>query len=134
VGKNGRADIVSCELSTTGPPARIKMTPDRSSLSPDGIDLSHVEISVVDAEGKLVYEADNQIEFELTGPGRIIAVDSGDIRSHESFQVPARKAYHGKCLAIMQSTTKSGRIRLRASFPGLIEDEITFTASAVARR
>jgi beta-galactosidase len=128
VGKNGGKTVAAHELKTSGKPVRISMRPDATTIISDGMDLSHVEVSVVDDEGNVIYSADNLINFELMGKGRILIVDSGDIRSHESFRIPARKAYQGKCLVIVQSSQEAGPIRLRATSPGLRETTIDITA------
>jgi len=133
VGKNGGKTVGSYELKTSGKPVRISLSPDAASIIPDGRDLSHVEVCVVDNEGNAVYSADNLISFELTGKGRILAVDSGDIRSHESFRIPSRKAYQGKCLVIVQSTQEAGPIQLKATSPGLREAAITITVAPKRR-
>ncbi len=133
VGKNGNQTASSWELKTTGPPARIKLNADATTLLANGQDVAHVEVSVVDSNGALVYSAGNTIHFELTGRGRIIGVDSGDIRSHESFKASARNAYQGRCLVLIQSTPQAGTIQLKATASGLLEDKIAVTASPAKR-
>jgi hypothetical protein len=129
VGKNGGATACAFELKTAGAPKGIKLAPDVTTISADGRSLSHVEVSVTDEAGVPIYAAQDQVNFELTGPGRIIGVDSGDMRSHESFQAPTRKLYQGKCLVIIQSTQKTGAIKLTASAVGLASHQILITSS-----
>lgn len=131
VAKTNGAIAGSWELKTAGRPVRIQMTPDAKSIVADGRDLAHVEVAVVDSAGNTVYSADNPISFEISGNGRIIGVDSGDVRSHESFKAPERKAYQGKVLVIVQSTAVPGPIRIKATSPGLTEGT---TAITTARR
>ncbi len=92
-----------------------------------------MEVSVVDSSGALVYSANNAIHFELTGKGRIIGLDSGDIRSHESFKASERIAYQGRGLVLIQSTSQAGTIQLKATASGLLEDKITVTVSPAKR-
>jgi beta-galactosidase len=128
VGKNGNVTANSWELKTAGQPARIRLNPDVAAVAADGRDLVHVEVSIVDAAGNPVFAADPPITFELTGSGRILGVDSGDLRSHEDFKARSRKAYQGRCLVIVQSMPEAGLIRLKAAAPGLAESTITITA------
>ncbi len=125
VGKNGHAMVCTYELNTTGKAARVKLAPDVKQIAADGRDLAHVEVSVTDSDGNLVYAADNQVHFELTGPGRVIGVDSGDQRSHEDFKANTRKAYHGQCLVIIQSISSRGKIGLTATADGLRAGTLT---------
>jgi len=113
------------ELQTAGKPARILLIPDRDAIRADGQDLCHVEVVVIDANGILVPHASNLINFHLTGPAKIVGVDNGDLTSEESYKTPKRKAYYGKCLVILQSTGKLGRILLTAKSPGLATDGFT---------
>ncbi len=66
----------------------------------------------------MVPNADQEIAFEISGPGAIAAVDSADYISHEPFQDSSRKAFHGSCIAIARATGK-GAIAIKASSPGL---------------
>ena len=51
----------------------------------------------------------------------IAAVDSGNNTSHEPFQASERKAYQGRCFAMIKATAAKGRIKLVASAVGLKE-------------
>ena len=68
-----------------------------------------------------IHVADNQVNFKIDGPGAIVGVDNGNPVSHESFKAPMRKAFHGKCLVVVQSTEQPGTIKLTASSEGLPE-------------
>jgi beta-galactosidase len=125
VGKSGDAAVCSWELSTVGKPDHIKLAGDVKTLAADSRDLVHVEVSVVDASGNVIPSASDQINFEISGPGRIIGVDSGDQNSHESFKSPTRKAFQGRCLVIVQSTATPGTISLKAAAAGLTGATIT---------
>jgi beta-galactosidase len=115
-GKRWAEDVVR----TTGPAARLTLKADRPEIAADGSDLSFVTVSVADAAGLTVPRAKNRVQFEVTGPGEIVAVDNGDATSHESFRSKERAAYNGLCLVVVRSTAgAAGRIRLRAYAEGL---------------
>jgi len=130
VGKNGNAAVCSFEIVTPGKPQRIRLSPDVTALRADGRDLAHVEVAVVDAAGNTIPSAADAIDFEISGPGRIIGVDSGDQRSHESFKASSRQAYQGRCLVIIQSRAIPGAITLKATASGLSTDQITITSAS----
>ncbi len=71
------------KVETTGAPAAIKLTPDRSTIKPDDEDLSIITVAVTDAQGRVVPVAENLISFDITGGGKIIGVGNGDPSSHE---------------------------------------------------
>jgi len=119
VGQKGGRELCTHELKTAGKPASILLLPDRPSIQADGQDLAHFEVRILDARGHLVPDASNAIEFAVSGPGRIVGLDNGDIKSRESYQAKTRKAFHGKALVIVQSERVSGEIQLTATSAGL---------------
>jgi len=72
-------------VETTGAPTAVVLTPDRSTIDADGEDVSMVTVSVVDAHGRVVPEAANDISFSIEG-GSIVGVGNGDPSSHENDQ------------------------------------------------
>ena len=119
VSRTGGKQILVQEVKTAGAPARLIVSPDRSVIKADGNDLSFVTVDVVDANGVIVPNADNLIKFQVEGSGKVVGVDNGNPVSHESFKVPERKAFHGKCLVVLQSDEKPGIVRLTANADGL---------------
>jgi len=76
--------IITKEIETTGNPNAIKMVPDRTSINADGEDVSVIAVRVVDAKGRPVPTANEDIVFHIEGPGKIIGVGNGDPSSHEA--------------------------------------------------
>lgn len=62
--------------------------------------------------------ANNNITFHISG-GRIIGVENGDLCSNESYKPSQRRAYQGRCLAIVQTTTEGGEIEFIAKSSSL---------------
>jgi len=119
ISRTAGRDILVKEVKTAGTPAMLVVTSDRSAIKADGNDLSFLTVDVVDANGVIVPNADNFVKFQVEGSGTIVGVDNGDPVSHESFKAPQRKAFHGKCLVVVQSGEKPGIIKLTASSEGL---------------
>jgi beta-galactosidase len=125
VYKNGAvwAESVKC---TTGAPAKLTLTADRSTIRADGQDLSFVTVTVADKDGLMIPRAKNALKFTISGPGEILATDNGDPTSFESFQSPERKAFNGLALVIVRTKAgQSGAITLKATGEGLAPAEIT---------
>jgi beta-galactosidase len=80
--KNGTL-MAEEKVETTGSPAAIKLIPDRTTIDPDGEDLSLITVAVTDAQGRVVPVADNLVSFDISGGGKIIGVGNGDPSSHE---------------------------------------------------
>lgn len=119
VGRTVGQQTLVREVKTAGPAAKIALETDRSLIAADGRDLSFVTVRILDAGGTLVPHADNLIEFEISGNGRIAGVDNGLQTSLEAFKASSRKAFNGMCLAVVQSGMTAGRITLTARSAGL---------------
>ncbi len=107
-------------VKTTGAARKLSLTPDRKVLRADGQDLCFLTAAVTDEAGLNVPRASNVIDFEVSGPGEIVATDNGDATSHASFQSPTREAYNGLALVIVRTQpSKAGSIEVRAKSAGL---------------
>ena len=82
-------------MKTTGRPAGLQLKADRTQLQADGQDATVVEVDVVDAQGRIVPDADNEITFSIAGAGHNLGVGNGDPSSHESDKGNTRRAFHG---------------------------------------
>ena len=117
--KNGKKWATD-EVKTAGEPAKLKLEPDRSTIDADGKDLAFVTVTVTDKNGLTAPRANNQIHFDIEGPGEIVATDNGDPTSFESFQSHDRKVFNGLCLVIVRGTAgQPGKIELTATADGL---------------
>jgi len=116
--KNGK-DILTKEVKTAGKATKIELIADRKAIKADGKDLSFITVRILDEAGNVVPNADNLVDFEVEGNGFIAGVDNGFQASIEPFNASFRKAFHGLCLAILQSTEKAGSIKLTAKSSGL---------------
>jgi len=111
-------------LKTTGAPERIRLTADRPHIRTDRNDLSYVTVSVVDAAGQRVPDADIPVRFTVSGPGELAAQASGSPNDPASFRAPLRKTFQGRCLAILRPTGGAGDITLQAEADGVESDMI----------
>jgi beta-galactosidase len=119
VSYKGGKIVTTAEVRTAGKPAKIELVADHKTISADGRDLSFVTVKILDKDGNIVPDADNKVDFKVTGTGFVASVDNGDPVSHDPFKASYRKAFHGLALAILQSNGKPGNITLSASADGL---------------
>ena len=118
-GYKGDAVVATDRVETAGPPAKLRLDPDRTSILADNQDVAIVAVSVLDAAGRIVPTAGNMVTFRVEGPGRILGVGNGDPSCHEPDKASRRSAFNGHCLAILQAADKPGFIRLLARSAGL---------------
>jgi beta-galactosidase len=125
VGLRGDREVAESVLATAGDPVRLRLTADRTTVLADGQDLSFVTVEAVDVKGRLQPNADQEIEFNITGPGVIAAVGNGDGRDAASYQGNRRKLYQGRALAVVRTSKMDGTIQLTATTSGLSETVVT---------
>jgi len=133
-GSKGGQVVLTAKRETTGAPARIRLVADRPRVAADGEDVAVVEVRVVDAAGRLVPVADDEITFHVTGSGKLIGVGNGDPSSHESDKGDARRAFNGLCLGLVQATRTAGEIQVEATAPGLASGRLSITCEAATPR
>ncbi len=131
--KDGK-QVMTAKRETTTAAAKLVLTADRHEVSADGEDVAMFAVEVQDAHGRYVEIADNQVNFRVSGEGRVVGVGNGDPTSHESDKGSSRKAFCGLCMALVQSTRSAGNITVEASSPGLSPASVTISAKAVKLR
>ncbi|HKK74929.1 MAG TPA: beta-galactosidase GalA [Saprospiraceae bacterium] len=108
---------------TTGPAVAIQLSPSKTILLADGQDATVINVSVVDAEGRMVPNAQHKIAFEVDGPAQIIGVGNGDPSSHEPDKglnnIWERSLFNGRCQVILQSENQASEVQFKARAPGL---------------
>jgi hypothetical protein len=132
IGYNNNVAVITNTVVTTGTPAAIALVPDRSTILDDGLDVSVVTVEVLDAQGRVVPTATNNINFSITG-GTIIGVGNGNPSSHEPDQMTnqwQRQVFNGLAEVIVQSTNQPGSIVLTATSSGLTSTNVTITEAA----
>ena len=103
------ADLQSCPPTPSGVPADLQSAVKKGSTSVPG-DLqsptspssptTFVEVNVVDKDGNLCPNAENEIYFSSTA--EILGTDNGNQTSLERFTDPKRKAFFGKCIIVLR--------------------------------
>jgi beta-galactosidase len=129
IGRNGGEIVAEQELHTAGKPAKILLETDRTKLTPVWDDVAFITATIADQNGIRVPDASDSIFFKITGPGVIAAIDSGNNDSTEPFQASERRAYQGRCIAMIKANGASGSIRVTASTSGLKGATVTIDAS-----
>ena len=111
-----------------GPPR----SADRTTLSADGGDAGIITVAALDAKGRQVPVAADEVSFAIEGPGRILGVGNGDPSSHEPDvflgEKPGwrRKLFNGLAQVIVRSGGAPGDLILTAAAPGLAPARIVF--------
>ena len=78
-----------------------------------------VPIEVIDAQGRMIPVADNQLTFKVEGAGTFMAAGNADIKDEDPYFDSTHHAWKGRALCVIRSSQKAGNIRLSVSSPTL---------------
>jgi len=104
-------------LTTVGAPASVRLVPEKDSLRADGHDVLYVAVEIVDAEGRVVpdaqiplkaaaYSNETELAAYLAGFG------SGNPITEENYTSGSASAYCGCAMAVIRSGYETGTVTL----------------------
>ncbi|MYN39888.1 DUF4982 domain-containing protein [Duganella sp. FT109W] len=133
IGYRGGKEVVRTAVETTGAPVSLELVPDRAQLNGDGRDALPVTVRALDAQGRAVPLADNEVTFAVTGGGRSIGHGNGDPNSHEDEKGATRRLFNGLAQLIVQTNYDAkDAVMISATAPGLQAARVTIPVKPVA--
>ena len=124
VGRNGGKEVSVEEFKTAGEPAQIILEVDKPTLAHLWDDVVYVTAKVVDKEGIVCPNAAPLIKFTASDHAEIVAVENGNVLSHEKYKDTQRLAFKGSCNAIIRAKADAGEITITANSQDLKEGTI----------
>lgn len=118
------AIIGEAVVRTAGDAAEIRLTPDRTTLAADGMDLSYILVEALDADGNAAPLADDRVSIQVDGPARIAGVGNGNPQNFEPMHAEYVDLFYGKAMVILRAGRETGQVRMRASGEGLDGAEV----------
>jgi beta-galactosidase len=112
--KDGKVVLIE-KRETTGEPASILLTADRTEIDADGEDIAVLKVEILDQQGRPVPTANNKIGFKVSGNGVLVGVGNGNPNCQESDKEPRRSLFNGLAQVIVQSTMEPGSIQIEAA-------------------
>ncbi len=112
-------EVETVTLTTAGDPVAIRLTPDKTTLTADNQDLAYVIVEVVDAEGRVVPDAEVPVEFNVSGNAMLKAAGNALLKDPDPYYDSKATTWKGRAMAILKSTDRKGNATLKATAPGL---------------
>jgi beta-galactosidase len=114
--RNGR-EVARASLTTAGAPAKVKL--ERDPYSASDADVVFVRVSLTDAAGTRIPDANTRVDFNVEGTGEIVSVGNADPAGLDSFKdVASHPLFFGYAVAVVRRKGP-GEIRLKAAARGL---------------
>ncbi len=115
---NGTEKAV-CIIETPGKAGMLSAEADNNVLKAGGKDIAHIGISITDDNNIPVSDDDREILVEIDGPARLLGMEDSNPQNTEDYKDNRQSSFHGKLLLYIQTLDTTGKVRVRATSPGL---------------
>ena len=88
-------------------------------------ELTFVNVEIVDAQGRVVPTADNELTFSVTGAATLLASGNADIKDNDPYYDSRHRTWHGRALAVVRGNGKKGKATLTVTAAGLPAAKLT---------
>jgi beta-galactosidase len=120
--------VAELGLTTAGRLADLRLSAERPTVPAARESLAFVTLEGVDADGRLIPVETSDVTVEVTGPGQLVALGSGDPTDVTSVQDSRQKLWQGRALAIIRSSGEAGAITVTAQTTGVPAGKCVITA------
>ena len=106
-------------LFTSGSPARLRLTPDKTVMTADGQDLTFITLEVVDKQGRVCPDAAIPCEAIVKGQGSLLSFASADLKDTEPYTSSRVTTWKGRALLVVRSSHTKGKaqVSIKSSLP-----------------
>lgn len=112
-------EVARTSLRTAGDPV-LSARAESQSIAAGG--LGYVEITIADADGTLLCDADRLVTVAVSG-GSLAGLGSARARTEESFAGPSVTTFDGRALAIVRADASAEQIRISVMAEGLVPSQ-----------
>ena len=115
-------------LATSGAPASILLTPDQTSLTFDGQDVVQVEVTLLDAQGRVAIMNDEPVYYQVMGDACILGIENGAPDDLTPYAAPYRATQDGRAIVYLRAGMLQGPVKLLAYTRTGLKGSCDFTA------
>jgi len=127
IARTGGMEVARNEIEITGKAVALKIEEETKEWSADGMSLKYLNIYAVDAKGRVVPNATDEISVSVSGAATFVALDNGDHYTNNLFcDVTTKQMQTGYMQCILRSSRTAGKVTLSVSSPTLKGAKITF--------
>lgn len=131
VSYTGGTETGRFTLVTAGNDVQLCAEADRTVLRADGEDIAFITIKLTDENGIENLRASKTVSVAVEGAGRLEAFGSADPKSVRSYDDTEWETYDGYVMAAVRSGEEEGKIRVRVSADGCMEQQIELEARKI---
>ncbi|MBU3201387.1 DUF4982 domain-containing protein [Clostridium estertheticum] len=125
ISTDGEGKVYEDILITAGAAAGIRLQCKDEVIASDGLDMTHIELNIIDLDGNTIHNAQDLIHVSIEGPAKLLGLENGNLEDITTCSLPHRRAYNGKLLVYISSTTEKGIIKIKVQGEKLGLSEIS---------
>jgi len=125
--ENGRV-IAEDTKDSFSDAVKICLHADKTVIAADDEELVFVTVSMEDAAGNPVENANNRVWVSVTGAGMLAGLDNGDSTDTDQYQTESKCLFGGKLLAVVRSNGAAGDIVISVSSEGMEPEKLVIRA------
>ena len=122
-GSEGEA----CVIRTAGKATQMRVQLSAESMKADVQDILYVTVEMLDDQGNIVPEADDELTFTVSGGAALLAAGSANMRDCTPYVSSKRHAWKGRAIAVLRATGVAQDVTLLIEAPGIKEQHITIS-------
>lgn len=111
-----------------GDAAKICLEADRTAIFAEDEELVFVTVTMQDANGNPVENANNRVRVQVSGAGLLAGLDNGDSTDTDQYQTNSKRLFSGKLLAVVRSNGMPGEIKVCVTSEGLRPEMLILNA------
>ena len=115
-------------VHTAGPFEKVLIQADKTTLTANGYDVTHIVIQLADGQGNPTRHEDREVVFQVEGDVRILGVDNGSPTNVQKYQHDRLVTSGGKALMILQANLAPSMIKVSATSGNVQSATLDLTA------
>lgn len=120
IGYNGGKEVFRDSITTSALKAsKYTISADRSEIRADGQDVVFVNLQLYDENDRPIRIDDRKVSVSVSGEGRLIGMNSGEMRRNEPLTSHELPTYFGRCQIVVQASRAAGQIEIIVDVEGL---------------
>jgi beta-galactosidase len=128
-GYNGDELAATHRQVTVGKAAKLFVEADRSVIGASGRDIAFIRVAITDDDGNLIPDADNEVNFEVSGAGRLVGAHNADPSTDVYTAVSSARAFNGFIGVYVEGKSDGGEIVFVASSSDLATTKLVISVS-----
>ena len=124
IHNGNKESLIQDQLVTTGRSCDIKLSrwmPQEAAIDPSAYEdaMIQIEVTITDMDGRWVTNDSSLLQVNVTGAGRLMGLENGDLADNTEYTASYRRAYEGRLIIYIAPTEPGKEITVTVQGEGL---------------